>query len=382
MQNNIVMRLLRRAFWIFCRIIPVNRNKVVFSSYYGRDLSDNPLAVLNALLKKKTNLKCVWVLAQDKNNGQFPEKVTYTKLNTFDYIYHMSTAKIWVDNARKQYCMKRKNQFYMQTWHGGFGLKKVEKDAFDSLEKEYQIMATRDAAMVDVMTSNSRTLSDLYRNAFWFENGEIIEKGLPRNDVLFHATPGQKQEIRESLQLPNDVRICTYAPTFRKDKGLGAYNMDYHRAAKALSERFGGKWIILLKLHPNIFKQSDAISCDNVTVFNASYYNDIQDLYLISDAVITDYSSVMFDYMLTGKPVFLYASDVEEYRKDRDFFIPLESLPFPLAVNNEEMEARILNYSAETEERNVRAFMDRHGFCETGHAADAAVKWILEKMEH
>lgn len=376
---DIVMRILRRAFWYACKILPVQKNKIVFVSYYGRGYSDNPKYVAEALLKTGTPIKYVWITDNKENSG-VPEGFITAKMNSFAYIYHMSTAGFWVDNARKYWCLKKKNQKYIQTWHGGFGLKKIEKDAIEALEPDYLRMALLDASLTDLMVSNSKTLTQLYRDAFWYENGEILECGLPRNDRLFSYTDDDVKRIKENLSIPADVKIALYAPTFRANHSLDVYDMDYKKCAENLSERFGGKWVVLLRLHPNVFKLSANLEFDNETVFNASLYHDIQELYMISDVAITDYSSVMFDFMLTGRPCILYASDVEEYRKERDYFISIDSLPFPLSQNNEELRNIILNFDETSYENDVKEFSEFHGFCDDGTASKSVADWIIEKL--
>lgn len=376
---EIIKRVLRRVLWHIFRILPIQKNKIVFMSYYGRGYSDNPKYIAEQLISNGENMKYVWVLSA-KGKSDLPDKFIVTKLNSFSYIYHMSTAKFWVDNARKYYCVKKKGQVYIQTWHGGFGLKRIEKDVEDKLDRDYLKMAKRDAAQTDLMISNSTTLTKLYRSSFWYDKGEILECGLPRNDKLFMYGEKEVNEIRTKLNLPKNTRICLYAPTFRKDGSLNVYNMDYHMCVNRLEKYLGGKWIILLRLHPNIFKLSDGIKCDNQVVFNASFYDDIQELYMISDLAITDYSSIMFDFMLTGRPCFLYASDIAEYQKDRNFFISIDSLPFPLAQNNMELSEIIELFDECEYKRNVEKFMEYHGFCDCGEASKVIAEWIRNKM--
>ncbi len=376
---ELILRILRRAMWYACRLLPIQKNKIVFVSYYGRGYSDNPKYVAEALLETGVKMKYIWI-ANDEKNAEVPNGFVTAPLNSFRYIYHMSTAKFWVDNARKYWCTKKKNQKYVQCWHGGFGLKKIEKDAFDKLEPDYQRMALLDASMTDLMVSNSKTLTKLYRDAFWYEEGEILECGLPRNDRLFSYTDEDVKLIKERLSIPKDKKIALYAPTFRQSKTLSVYDMDYNLVAEKLGERFGGEWIVLVRLHPNVFKLSNNIEFDNKVTFNASMYNDIQELYMISDLCMTDYSSVMFDFMLTDRPCLLYASDVEDYRKERDFFITVDSLPFPLAENNEEMALNIQNFNEEDYYKRVKEFSDYHGFCDDGTASKKVAEWIINKM--
>ena len=378
---NFILRALRRLFWIVCYLLPINNAKIVFMSYYGRDYSDNPKYIAEELIRRRKDLKYFWILSSKEDQNDLPAVFKVIKLNSFSYIYHMSTAKIWVDNARKYFCLKKKKQIYLQTWHGGFGLKKIEKDTEKTLAVDYIRMAMRDSQQCDLMLSNSRTLTQLYHDAFWY-SGDVMERGLPRNDRLFNYTDADVKTIREKLNIDHDVKIILYAPTFRQDENLDVYNLDSASIANAAAERFGGKWLVLLRLHPNVFRLSVSLPILNdESTINVSFFSDIQELYMISDILITDYSSVMLDFMLLKKPCLIYASDMDSYRKERDFFIPLESLPFPLTEDNQTMVDSIISFDYEKYKKAVDDFYKLHGFCELGNAANAAAGWILDRMK-
>ena len=374
-----VLKKLFYTWWKICTLFPVNKNKVVIQAFNGRDFCDNPKYIALQLLKKNPQLVIYWALNNVQENS-LPEGIKPLKFKSLSYAFHMATAKVWIDNIRKPYIFKRKNQIYVQTWHGGFGLKNIEKDAANNLELVYLETAEKDAKMTDLMMSNSHTLTKLYRESFWYKDGEILECGLPRNDRLFEFTEQEICNIKEKLSIPKQVKIALYAPTFRKNKSLSAYDLDYKLCAKKLGERFGGEWIVLLRLHPNVLALAKNIEFDNKVIYNASSYSDIQELYMISDVVITDYSSVMFDFMILNRPCLLYASDVEEYRKDRDFFVSIDSLPFPMAQNNEEFAEMILKFDEIIYNQKVKYFYDFHGFCDNGHASEEVANWIVERI--
>lgn len=377
---SLAMRILRRIFWLICKLIPVKNNKIVFQSYYGRGYSDNPKYIAEELRKSNEKLDLVWVLKEGTKNDLPPEFRTVI-FRSFRYIYEMSTAKVWVDNSRKEYCMKKKNQYYMHTWHGGMTMKKVENMVPDKLQNNYLRMAIRDAAQCDVMLSNSSTMTQDFRKYFWYPEGEIIEKGLPRNDRLVNYTDEDVKRLRETFNVEDGVKLLLYAPTFRQDHNLDAYDMDYARCVKALEKRFGGKWKILLRLHPNVFKLSDNLEFDPDIVINTSHYPDMQEIYMIADMIITDYSSVIFDYLIIGGPSLLYASDLEKYREERDTYFKLEELPFKLCQNNDELEEAILNFDIESFNEKTAEFKEFHGLCDTGIASKAAADWILSKVK-
>ena len=195
------------------------------------------------------------------------------------------------------------------------------------------------------------------------------------------AHPELEEKVRRTLGLPAEKRLLLYAPTFRKDKGLEAYDMDYARCVKALERRFGGEWLILAKLHPNIAEKASQLDLDPRYIVNASGYPDIQELYLACDGLVTDYSSVMFDYLITGKPCFLYVNDLAAYKADRNFTFDIDKLPFPRAEDNGQLEAILLGYDAQEQARRMEAFNREFGLRETGAAARRTVDYLEERRK-
>lgn len=374
-----VLRICRRIFWILCFFLPVQKNKVVFQSYYGRGYGDNPKYIADALLQTGKKMDLVWV-TNGKEAPNVPEGFRTVLFRGFRYIYEMSTARVWVDNSRKEYCMKKKGQYYMQTWHGGLGMKKVENMVPEKLTETYVRMAKRDAAQCDVMLSACETITKDYRQYFWYPEGEILQNGLPRNDRLTTFTAEDVAKIKQSLGVQADYKLMLYAPTFRNNQDLSVYDIDYKRLKNSLETRFGGEWRILLRLHPNIFKLSETIAFDDDVLINASLYPDMQELYMVADALITDYSSVIFDYLMIEKPSFLYASDIDEYREERDFYFDFEELPFPLAQNNDALEAEIIGFDETTYQERVAAFKKAQGWVDNQNASAAAADWIVQKL--
>ncbi len=374
-----LLRVLRRLFWLFCKLCPIKKNKVVFQSYYGRGYGDNPKYIAEALIASGKKLDLVWVVQQERSDD-LPACFRTVRFQSFRYIYEMSTARVWVDNCRKQYCMKKKNQYYMQTWHGGLGMKKVEDMVPDKLGEDYIRMAKRDAMQSDVMLSSCDTLTSDYRNFYWYPDGEIIQKGLPRNDRLLNYTDEDVKRIQKALNIDPEDKLLLYAPTFRDNNDLSVYDIDYRRLKQALEKKFGGTWKILLRLHPNVFKLSDDIPYDPDVLINASYYSDMQELYMIADMLITDYSSVIFDFLLIERPSLLYASDVSKYQKERDYYFDFSELPFTLCETNDQLETAIEQFDEAVYLERIGAFKKHHGFCDTGRASEYAAEWILDKM--
>lgn len=366
-------KLSRNALWQLFSFLPKNKNKAVCQSFYGRGYSDSPRAIAEEL--RKRNWEVYWVVKGEAEAKTLPEGVTPLLLDSPEAIFHLCTAGVWVDNCRKwAYTQKRGSTLYVQTWHG-FPLKRIEGDAEGALDPSYVKAAKKDSKLADLFLSDSEFLTDIYHRAFWYD-GPVLENGFPRNDVLVHGGPAAEEHARKALGLDSDTHLMLYAPTFRKDFGLSAYDVDYERVVKALEQRFGGKWLLLARLHPNIADKASELNLDPKFIRNASDYPDIQDLYLISDALLTDYSSVMFDYLPTSKPCFLYSNDLSAYRGDRNFTFDLEKLPYARAESNDELEQLILGYSDERQTAAVKQFTDEFGINTDGNAAELCVDYL------
>ena len=376
---GIFQKLVRNTLWQVLSFLPKDPKKAVCQSYYGRGYSDSPKAVAEEL--RRRGWRVYWTVKSPEDAKTLPRGVEPLPVDSPRAIWHLCTAGVWVDNSRKwAYTQKRGATRYIQTWHG-FPLKRIEGDAAGALDESYVTAAKKDSALCDLFLSNSVFLTEVYRRAFWYQ-GEVLECGFPRNDVLFAPGAGAEEaekKVRAALSLPEGKRLALYAPTFRRDQGLSVYDLDYGRLAEALGKRFGGEWIVLAKLHPNIAAKAGELGLDGRWAVNASGYADIQDLYLACGALVTDYSSVMFDYMNTGKPCFLYVNDVESYRGDRNFYFDLDSLPFVRSESNEELEGAVLGYEEQRQRERTEAFCREWGIREDGSAAKQTADWLEGK---
>jgi CDP-glycerol glycerophosphotransferase len=226
-----------------------------------------------------------------------------------------------------------------------------------------------------VFISQSEHLSNLYRRAFGYK-GPIYKCGYPKNDKLLKNCPEIPADVRRHFGISGNDKIVLYAPTFRDsfekngEMDFSVYGIDFVRMKSAFEKKFGGTWTVMVKWHPilaNYVKGRDVgLSRDYL---DATQYNDMQDLIIASDAVVSDYSSCIFDAALRKIPCFTFATDFEEYKKDRGVYYEMDELPFPYAQNNDELEANILNFNQESYSDKWVAFKERTGLFESGHAA-------------
>ncbi|MDV4150404.1 CDP-glycerol glycerophosphotransferase family protein [Clostridium sp. AL.422] len=363
-------------FYLF-RIFPIKSNKIVFSNFIGRGYGDNPKYIAEEIIKQNLNYDMVWLV--DKEIGDvktIPSEIRVVEYGTFKAIYELATAGIWIDNVRKsEYIRKRKNQYYIQTWHGGLGIKKIEGDVEEALSKGYLNMAKKDSKMIDLMISNSTYLTDLYKRAFWYD-GEILECGCPKNDILFNYNKNISEKVHKYYGVSKDKKILLYVPTFRVDGSTDCYNIDFKSVLGTLKEKTKSEWVAIIRLHPNLIDKVDFISYDE-NIINGTLYPDMVELAIASDALISDYSSCVFDSEMLGIPTFIYASDKESYMNDRGFYFQLEELPFLIAEDNEQLMNNIINFDMEKYKLKIEEFHNKVGLKESGKAA----KLIVEKIK-
>ena len=165
-----IKKSFRIIYYLFS-IFPIKKNKIVVMNYFGRGYGDNPKYICEELLKTSTNLDIVWLVYGDLEKNSLPGKIRAVKVKTLKSVYEQTTAKVWIDNSRKQsYVYKRKNQFYIQTWHGGIPLKKIEFDCEKQFALGYINNMKNDNKMINLIISNSEYSNKLYRKTFRYKN--------------------------------------------------------------------------------------------------------------------------------------------------------------------------------------------------------------------
>ncbi len=376
---DLMKKLTTAACWCLSLALPVKKNRVVFCSYYGRGYSDNPKAIAQAMLDMGTHAELVWLLKNEEDAKSLPRGIRPCPYDSPKRIWTLATARVWVDNCRKYDRFKKKNQYYLQTWHG-FPLKRIEKDALDSLAPDFEKGAVKDSRHTDLLLSNSAHSTTVLRRAYWYD-GAIGQYGSPRNDVFFTAQPQVREKVLHHFGLDADRKLLLYAPTFRADHSTDAYRIQMEQALKACEKRFGGLWTGLVRLHPNVAGQSAGLFLyDRDRILDATSYPDMQELLICADLLITDYSSSMFDYALSRRPCIQFALDLDCYRKDRNFYFPLDQLPFPLATTNGELEEKILHFDEETYLTQWDHFRSTQSFYEDGNASKRCARWIEDRI--
>ena len=297
-MRQIIAIIFKTLFYLF-RIFRIKKNKIVFVSYLGKGYGDNGKYIAEELLSRKKDLDIVW-LCRDMNS-EFPDGIRKVKYNSLRSVYELATARVWVDNKRKPiYVRKRAGQYYIMTWHADSVLKKVEKDAETKLPSYYVEAAKNDSKMADLFLSSCAWETRLYRNAFWYK-GEIMEEGYPRQDILFNYDENTVNKIKAEIGISSNTKIVMYAPTFRKNmtsKDLDIYSIDWKKMLSEFEHRFGGKWVGMIRLHPNVAKLSGDISLpDSIqTIKSGAFSTCAQITSLWIPSSVTDICDEAFSY--------------------------------------------------------------------------------------
>ena len=349
------------------RLLPL-QNRVNFIAFSGRQYSDSPRRISELLLKEHPEIQQVWAFNEPEKFRFLEEQgIKVVKYKSLEYLYYVMTSRVYVDNAEFWSILKfRPEQMVLQTWHGGGAYKRVGGHRIDvnALEQQH---AVEKMNKITLFLSSSKAFTDfVIRGAYQYQ-GEVLECGLPRNDDLIHPDPAAGDRARRALRIPEGKKVLLYAPTFRNSHTLDLYDVDFARLKTTLEARFGGEWIIALRMH--YYLADKAMASDAPYLYNATDYPDMQDLLVMADVLLTDYSSCMWDFSLMHKPCFLYARDISQYRGERDFYTPIEGWPFPLAADNDGLEAAIAAFDTNA----YHAAVDRHhaelGSTESGTAA-------------
>ena len=359
----------------------INQKQIIFCSFRGDYYSDSPKYLYEYLYENYPDeFDYVWVL-NDKN-VKVPGNPKKVKRFSLDFYKEVARSKYWVINGRQSVVLaKRKDQIIVSTWHGT-PLKKLGLDignvyTRDPFLKHSYIDVSKEW---DYLISPNRYTTDILKSSFGYER-EIFESGYPRNDILYNADENKVNEIKSRLNIPNDKKIILYAPTWRDDEfvDIGSVKFKLQLELDKLNEALSDEYIVLVRTHYFISNNLDLSGVEDFA-FDVSRYDDIAELYLIADILITDYSSVFFDYANLKRPILYYTYDLEKYENVlRGFYLDIhEEVPGPLLKTTEEVIDSIKNIESLKEEYKDKydAFYERFCSIEDGNAS----KRIVEKV--
>lgn len=403
-QRYIQKRLWKARFesipFYLSRVFPIRKNKIVFCCIEGTTgYTCNPKYIAEELIRQNQSsdekYELVWLV--NDITKKFPKEIKVVKNTLWNRAYHLTTAHFWIDNSRKQLeARKRKGQIYIQTWHAKLGFKPTCLDRGASFSKIAYLVSKHDSDLVDYWLSNSDWYDQTLKTGSLYE-GKTLRTGSPRCDILVKARNDKAFKNKIKLRLyetygikaenPDEIHFLMYAPTFRggsqgtnRTVEVGDHFPDYKALKDALENRFGGRWIIVLRLHPQLVARNldSGVSSNNITI-DVSRVDDMYEILAGCDAFMTDYSSAAFDAVVMRMPIFLYADDYAEYEGERGkllWDLREENFPFVLATNDQELEERIKGFDDAEYQAKLQKMFDETGMVEDGDAAEKLMKFL------
>lgn len=394
-----------RLLYMLCSVFPIRKNKIAVCIFEGKTgFGCNPKYIVEELHKRNVKYQFYWFV--NDVNKEFPAYIKKVRNTSWNRAFHLSTAKIWIDNYRKPYgTRKRKGQYYFQTWHGTIGFKSIGLWRGKAFSRMAYLVSKNDSDMIDYVTIDSEWCNEMFPKGLVYD-GTFLKTGAPRCDILYGNRQKEREAFRRKLCLAMESRLVMFAPTFREGKQDGVrrvfseeWSIDFERLLHNMGQRFGGEWYLCIRVHPQLSSQLQQYSKEisiSERIIDVSREDDMYELLAAMDVLITDYSSVAMDAGFAHMPVFIYADDIETYVNDRGSILwELSSdsgavirnnkmmtpgieavLPYSVAQDNDEMEKNILEFDAEKYEYGLTKFEQAVGLVFDGQASERVANEI------
>lgn len=376
--------ILKKIIWICLHsvwLLPVNQKKIFFSSFYGRQYSCNPKYLYDYLVKSHlaTRYKIVWELVPEKKH--LLDESTIIVSGKIGKIIQCMTAKYVITNVEfPWYIPLRKKQILVQTWHGGGAYKKV------GLAVQWGNIAHKEQKLnskqITYYLSSCRRFTEVQSPSKSVPSEHFLKSGMPRNTIFFSSHPELKEKVFNSLKIQDlNTKLVLYAPTYRGKPTFNASsdcadlteNLDFNKLITALQNKFGGKWVCAYRSH---YYNAKLQGKEPDSVVNATNYDDMQELLFVADVLITDYSSSIWDFALTNKPMFLFAPDYDSYKCERSYYTPVEEWPASLATSNRELAQNIANFDMNNHHQKCKKHLESLGAYENAESCETIWKFI------
>lgn len=378
-----VMILIKLPIWaaqLLLFWIPLRKDRIIIYSLKQRGYSCN-LKYLTEYLRSLPGerYEILWIVRGEEERKLLEARgIPAAAVHSKDHFRYRHRAKFVITNDEfYPMFLKRWGQIYVNTWHGAINYKKIGYEGLGFTNPIQKLIYRMNNPCPDIFVSGSRSFTQTTSHSFRFPEPIFLECGLPRNDILLSGVEsGKLQALREAIGIPGDKKAVLYAPTFRKGKAGPSVQMDYDRLLGSLQSRFGGEWVVLLRQHYFV----EGCGTSHPAVIEVSRYEDMQELILCSDCMISDYSSCMWDYILTGKPCFVYAEDLQTYLdEDRSFFIPIENWPYPVAADVDALCRIVETFDEAAYAAKIRTHLEAFGSFDRGTACRELTEQLKRK---
>ncbi|MFQ6792022.1 CDP-glycerol glycerophosphotransferase family protein [Thomasclavelia sp.] len=390
--KNILGKIIRITYRLVYRFIPSDKQTILFISFHGRGYSDNPKALHQYITNHREyqNYRCIFAIKHHRQKNLTIPNAKIIEYFSIPYFFYLARSKYWIANCKlPKYVLKKKDQIYLQTWHGT-PLKKLAHDievpegtTFYRSEMSVEEMRStydNDVSKYTYMISPSSFTTEVFQSAFAINKERLIETGYPRNDILSNYHQEEIQKIKADLNLPDDKKIILYAPTWRDNSyNLKGYTFKLEVDFKKWQEALGNEYIVVFKPHYLIINDFDLDSVKDF-VYYIDPQADISSLYLIADILVTDYSSVFFDYAILNRPIYFYMYDLDSYRDElRGFYLDIyQDLPGAIIEDENELLTALANNDYDYS--RLTAFNQRFNNHEDGNASKRVIDILFKQV--
>ncbi len=398
----------RICFYI-CRLFPVDRNLVSVCTFEGKGgFGCNPKYVVQELHDRNKDYKFVWFV--NDLSKEMPDYIKKLPNTLWSRAYWLSRSKVWLDNYRKPYgTCKRKGQYYLNVNHYTVGIKCTGLWRGAGFSKMAYLVSKNDSDMIDDLVIDSKWCEVVSPKGLVYD-GTYLKTGAPRLDVLYGDRSKAKESFRNRHGISKDSKVVLYAPTFREGAKDGKrfvfseeWSIDFKRLLDNLEKKFGGKWYLCVRVHPQLAPSFDDYHDEALKdrIINESQADDMYEILAGMDAYITDYSSACFEAGYAKIPVFIYADDIQKYANDRGSLMwnlatdPLNKVgnnkditpkfdvrfPFSIATNNDELEHNIREFDFGKYSSELDLLHEKLGVVFEGNASEKISDVIEKKMK-
>lgn len=378
-MREYAFKIINIVYKCLCVVIPVKKNRIIMECDYGKGFYGNLLYIYEEINKQNLDYQIIIPINKGVKVDISNKNTKVIKSRGIKHFYYLITSKYWLINNHYYYFLKKRNEtICINTWHALGAFKKFGLDCNDNKEEEHK----KDGENIDCLLVSSKKLASIYSQALNVDISKIVSIGIPRTDILFNIEMRNalNKKLKKEFNSYNK-KIILYAPTFRDGE---KYCSDIRLDMQYMRERLGEDYLLLVKLHPIIRTKIKIPDELNQFVFDVSKY-DMNELLVFSDVLITDYSSVIFDYALLEKPIIFFAYDLDEFKeKSREFYFEYEDfIPDNYVKTTEDVIEKILHYKNNDnfiELRKIKEFGEQNCEYKDGKSSERFVKRFLIDM--
>ena len=371
-------------FSFFLRVlgffVKTDSKLILFNSFGGRKYDDSPRAIFEQMIKdhRFDDFKLIWVV-NNPEDFDIPKRAEVIKDYSFAFFVMALKAKVWITNSSMEHglCFKKKSTIYINTWHGS-----AIKYLGDDVKVEGKSFKGKSTSEVSAFYTQSQFDEYVFKRAFHLKKSTFKRFGLPRNDELATVSESRIDHIKNQLGLQKDKKILLYAPTFREysRNAINEITQEMRIDLQRWEKTLGNKYILLVRVHYEVAKTLNFTTYTNVK--NVSDYSHLNDLLIVADALISDYSSIYFDYSILHRPMICFAYDIDEYIKNRGMYIDIEKeLPCKIVKTNDELFTEIYRVFEEYDDmcEKTEVFQKKY-VSEYGEASKKTCDYLAEML--